>query len=63
MNSVAYYPWEMFTSLETNAWWLMMCVFTFTCITFIWTNSKIRESISNIEELMEDILQELINEE
>ena len=27
--------WEMFTGSEANAWWLMMCVFTFTFITFI----------------------------
>ena len=59
MDSVLYYTWEMFTSLETNAWWLMMCVFTFTCITFIWTNVKIRESIQNIEEILKDIMEEL----
>lgn len=62
MNSVAYYAWEIFTSLETNAWWLMMIVFTFTCITFIWTNSKIREAIQDINENIEDIARDLADE-
>ena len=41
--------WEMFTGSEANAWWLMMCVFTFTCITFICTNITMRNSLKNIE--------------
>ena len=61
MDSVMYYAWEMFTSLETNAWWLMMCVFTFTCITFIVTNVMIRKSIENIEEMIKDIIEEMID--
>ena len=62
MNSIEYFTWEIFTSLEENAWWLMMVVFTLTCITFIWTNAKIRESIQGIEELLNDILKEIIDE-
>ena len=62
MDSILYYTWEMFTGLETNAWWLMMVVFTLTCITFIWTNAKIRESISNIEKSLDEILEELLEE-
>jgi len=56
-----YYTWEMFTSLETNAWWLMMVVFTFTCITFIVTNVMIRKSIERIENQLRDILNEIVN--
>jgi hypothetical protein len=48
-NSVEWYAWEIFTGLETNAWWLMMCVFTFTCITFIITNIAIRNDIHAIK--------------
>ena len=39
-----YYTWEIFTMDEKNAWWLMMVVFSITCITFIYTNVKIRLS-------------------
>ena len=39
-----YYTWEIFTMDEKNAWWLMMVVFSVTCITFIYTNVKIRLS-------------------
>tara|TARA_R100001594_G_scaffold77504_1_gene112105 strand:+ start:154 stop:339 length:186 start_codon:yes stop_codon:yes gene_type:complete len=56
-----YYTWEMFTSLETNAWWLMMVVFTFTCITFIVTNVMIRKSIERIENQLRDILNEIVD--
>ena len=56
-----YYTWEMFTSLETNAWWLMMVVFTFTCITFIVTNVMIRKSIERIENQLKDILNEIVD--
>mgnify|MGYP003112817565 CR=1 FL=1 len=34
-NEVKWIAWEMFTGSEANAWWLMMCVFTVTCITLI----------------------------
>jgi hypothetical protein len=59
---VLWYAWEIFTDLETNAWWLMMVVYTLTCITFIWTNSKIRESIRNIDDTIRDILNEYVKE-
>ena len=62
MNSVTYFAWEIFTSLEENAWWLMMVVFTLTCITFIWTNSKIRESLDEINENIDDICKEITRE-
>lgn len=39
-----YYTWKIFTMDEKNAWWLMMVVFSVTCITFIYTNVKIRLS-------------------
>jgi hypothetical protein len=52
----------MFTSLETNAWWLMMVVFTFTCITFIVTNVMIRKSIEKIEENIMHIMEEIFEE-
>ena len=61
VNSVTYYAWEIFTSLETNAWWLMMCVFTATCITFIVTNVMIRKSIENIEQMIKDIMEEMFD--
>ena len=48
-ETVEWYAWAMFTGLETNAWWLMMCVFTFTCITFIITNIMIRDDIHAIK--------------
>lgn len=59
---ILWYAWEMFTDLETNAWWLMMVIYTLTCITFIWTNSRIRDGIESLNEGMRDILQELIDE-
>tara|TARA_Y100000310_G_C20037719_1_gene514723 strand:+ start:289 stop:477 length:189 start_codon:yes stop_codon:yes gene_type:complete len=62
MDSILYYTWEMFTSLETNAWWLMMVVFTFTCITFIVTNVMIRKSIEKIEENIMHIMEEIFEE-
>ena len=62
MDSILYYTWEMFTSLETNAWWLMMVVFTFTCITFIATNVMIRKSIEKIVRDIADIMEELLEE-
>ena len=61
VNSVTYYAWEICTSLETNAWWLMMCVFTATCITFIVTNVMIRKSIENIEQMIKDIMEEMFD--
>lgn len=61
MDSILYLTWEMFTNLETNAWWLMMVVFTLTCITFIVTNVMMRKSIENIEKDINDILKELID--
>lgn len=48
-ESIEWFTWEIFTSMETNAWWLMMCVFTFTCITFICTNVAIRTSLDRLE--------------
>ena len=47
-NTWEWLAWEMFTGSESNAWWLMMCVFTFTCITFIITNIAIRNDIHSI---------------
>ena len=44
-----YYTWELFTMDETNAWWLMMVVFAFTCIPFIYTNVKMRVHLRKIE--------------
>ncbi len=48
-NKVLWYAWELLTAPESNAWFLMMFVFTFTCITFIITNIAIRDSIENIQ--------------
>ena len=48
---ILYYTWELFTADEKNAWWLMMVVFAFTCITFIWTNAKMREHLSKLEKM------------
>ena len=45
-----YYTWELFTMDERNAWWLMMIVFACTCITFIYTNVKMRVHLQKIEE-------------
>lgn len=59
---ILWYAWSLFTDLETNAWWLMMVIYTLTCITFIWTNSRIRDGIESLNENMRDILQELIDE-
>ena len=49
-KTIEWYAWEMFTASETNAWWLMMCVFAITCITFIITNISIRKGIRDIKE-------------
>jgi len=59
---ILWYAWSLFTDLETNAWWLMMVIYTLTCITFIWTNSRIRAGIESLNENMRDILQELTDE-
>ena len=59
---ILWYAWSLFTDLETNAWWLMMVIYTLTCITFIWTNSRIRDGIESINKSIKDILQELIDE-
>ncbi len=59
---ILWYAWSLFTDLETNAWWLMMVIYTLTCITFIWTNSRIRDGIESLNENMRDILQELTDE-
>ena len=48
-NTWEWIAWEIFTDSENNAWWLMMCVFTFTCITFIITNIMIRDDIHAIK--------------
>ena len=44
-----YYAWELFTMDEENAWWLMMVVFALTCITFIYTNVRMRVHLQKIE--------------
>ena len=49
-ESIEYLTWEFFTSTETNAWILMMMVFSITCITFIITNMNIRSGINEIKE-------------
>ena len=59
---ILWYSWSIFTDLETNAWWLMMVIYTLTCVTFIWTNSRIRDGIESINKSIKDILQELIDE-
>ena len=46
---LSYYTWELFTMDEKNAWWLMMVVFALTCITFIYTNVKMRVHLQKIE--------------
>ena len=51
---ILYYAWEMFTGMEKNGWWLMMVVFTLTCITFIITNISIRQSIQKIEKILQE---------
>jgi len=51
-----YYTWEIFTMDERNAWWLMMVVFSVTCITFIYTNVKIRVNMAKLEKKQDVIL-------
>jgi hypothetical protein len=51
-----YYTWEIFTMDERNAWWLMMVVFSVTCITFIYTNVKIRVNMAKLEKKQNVIL-------
>lgn len=41
---------------ERNAWWLMMVVFSVTCITFIYTNVKIRVNMAKLEKKQNVIL-------
>jgi hypothetical protein len=48
-ETVEWYAWEILTSSEANAWFLMMCVFAITCITFIITNMNIRDDIHDIK--------------
>jgi len=50
-----YYTWEIFTMDEKNAWWLMMVVFSVTCITFIYTNVKIRVSQETQRARLKDV--------
>ena len=54
-----YYTWEIFTMDERNAWWLMMVVFSITCITFIYTNVKIRVKMAKLEKKQDAILSAL----
>ena len=54
-----YYTWEIFTMDERNAWWLMMVVFSITCITFIYTNVKIRVNMAKLEKKQDVILSAL----
>ena len=54
-----YYTWEIFTMDERNAWWLMMVVFSVTCITFIYTNVKIRVNMAKLEKKQDVILSAL----
>lgn len=54
-----YYTWEIFTMDERNAWWLMMVVFSVTCITFIYTNVKIRVKMAKLEKKQDVILSAL----
>ena len=54
-----YYTWEIFTMDERNAWWLMMVVFSVTCITFIYTNVKIRVNMAKLEKKQNVILSAL----
>ena len=49
-ESIEYLTWEFFTSTEPNDWFLMMMVFSITCITFIITNMNIRSGINEIKE-------------
>ena len=44
---------------ERNAWWLMMVVFSVTCITFIYTNVKIRVNMAKLEKKQDVILSAL----
>tara|TARA_Y100001951_G_scaffold100451_1_gene103872 strand:+ start:450 stop:671 length:222 start_codon:yes stop_codon:yes gene_type:complete len=48
-ETVQWYAWEILTGSEANAWFLMMAVFTFTCLTFIATNIGIRSGIHRIQ--------------
>ena len=52
---IIYFAWETITADEKNAWWLMMVVFTATCITFIYTNAKIRHYLRNMNKLLKEI--------
>ena len=54
-----YYTWEIFPMDERNAWWLMMVVFSVTCITFIYTNVKIRVKMAKLEKKQDVILSAL----
>jgi MFS-type transporter involved in bile tolerance (Atg22 family) len=54
-----YYTWEMFTMDEKNAWWLMMVVFAITCITFIYTNVKMRVHLQKVEEKQDIVMASL----
>ena len=56
---LSYYTWELFTMDERNAWWLMMVVFSVTCITFIYTNVKIRVKMAKLEKKQDVILSAL----
>tara|TARA_R110002020_G_scaffold28130_4_gene89892 strand:+ start:173 stop:412 length:240 start_codon:yes stop_codon:yes gene_type:complete len=56
---ILYYTWELFTADEKNAWWLMMVVFACTCITFIYTNVKMRVHLEKIEERQHVIMSAL----
>ena len=53
---ILYYTWELFTMDERNAWWLMMVVFAFTCITFIYTNVKMRVHLKKISQTQKTLL-------
>ena len=54
-----YYTWEIFTMDERNAWWLMIVVFSVTCITLIYTNVKIRVNMAKLEKKQDVILSAL----
>jgi MFS-type transporter involved in bile tolerance (Atg22 family) len=44
---------------EKNAWWLMMVVFAITCITFIYTNVKMRVHLQKVEEKQDIVMASL----
>ena len=54
-----YYTWEIFKIDERNAWWQMMVLFSVTCITFIYTNVKIRVKMAKLEKKQDVILSAL----